>query len=99
MAWLSVCSKVQMTCIWFSRCHCFSKIQMVYSSRTGSPRQSWTNGHKTVVVVVVFAGQPGYKVTTLQDAVKFFNISTTALTYSYPCRITNIKNVLLSVIT
>jgi len=50
LAWLSVCSEVQMTCIWFKyHCDpiisCFIKIQTGYNlSGAGLPRLSWKRG-------------------------------------------------------
>jgi len=47
LMWLSVWSKMQMICIWFSWCHChpiiscFIKIQKIDLSGTGIPRLSW----------------------------------------------------------
>jgi len=48
-AWLSVCSKVQMICIWSSWCHCHPTIsasRMVYLSGAGLPRLSWKKAVK-----------------------------------------------------
>ena len=51
---LSVCSKVQIVCIWSSWCHCMPKPRHLlphlnpnwfYLSGTGSPRLSWKRGH------------------------------------------------------
>jgi len=55
LAWLSVWNEVQMTCIWFSWCHCHpiisasAKSRMVYPSGTGSLRWSRTIGCQMVV--------------------------------------------------
>jgi len=44
LAWLSVCSKVHVTFIWSSWCHCHPIVsasvnsKMIYPSCTGSPR-------------------------------------------------------------
>ena len=43
LAWLSVCSEMQMTCIWSSWCHChpiIKKCRMLYPG-TGLPGLSW----------------------------------------------------------
>jgi len=53
---LSVCSEVQMICIWFSWCHfhpvisCFIKIQKKFLSGAGLPRMSWKEAVKWVSV-------------------------------------------------
>jgi len=50
LAWLSVCSEVQMICMWFSWCHChlvmccFSKIQNGLALRCCLHRLSWKKG-------------------------------------------------------
>ena len=58
LAWLSVWSKVQMTCIWSSWWWHYhpiisasAKSRMVYPSAIGSHGYSWTKGCKIVVVI------------------------------------------------
>ena len=51
LAWLSVWSNMQITCIWFSWCHCHpiisvsAKSRMAYPSGTGLIGLSWKKGH------------------------------------------------------
>jgi len=58
LAWLSVWSKVQMTCIWSGWCHCHPvisasvKSRMVYPSGTGLPRWSWKKAVKRLCMYV-----------------------------------------------
>jgi len=53
LVWLSVCSEVQIACIWSSWCHCIAKPHHLlprlnphcfYLSGTGLPRLSWKSG-------------------------------------------------------
>ena len=62
LAWLSVWSKAQMTCIWSGWCHCHpiisasEKSGIVYPSGTGLPGLSWKKADKRMVLF--YTGQP-----------------------------------------
>ena len=71
LAWLSVWSKVPMTCTWCSWCYCnpFIKIQNgFYVSGASLIRLSWKRGHKWVFVFYKCTGFTVYSPTHLSPS-------------------------------
>ena len=66
LAWLSVWSEVQMTCIWSSWCHCHPIISASVKSRMVYPSTLWTEKKRGSTFDII----------TLENTLDFYNLCT-----------------------
>jgi len=86
LAWVSVWSDVQMTCIWSSWCHCHpiisasEKSRTVYPSGTGLPGLSWKKAVKRLLLLLYSINHAWlYKVCCLYLSSKASDVSRSQL--------------------